>query len=153
MKQAIVTGASRGMGAGICQYLLAQGYRVLGLSRTSCAEGIQHIPVDFASPQQVEAVAKQIVKQLPAIDLIVCAAGIGYFGQLENLSLTGIQQVMDVNYTSHAALLSVLIPKMKQQKAGRVIAIGSESALQGATQGGAYCASKFALRGLLNTRQ
>ena len=147
MKQAIVTGASRGIGRAIAELLLAAGYRVIGLCRTNPPDSVTHVAVDFKDPAAVRGVVRKLTSELERLDLIVCAAGCGVFASAESLSLQAIQSTMDVNFTSHAVMLGELIPRMKKQGAGRVIAIGSEAALAGARLGSVYCASKFALRG------
>jgi 3-hydroxy acid dehydrogenase / malonic semialdehyde reductase len=143
MKIAIVTGASRGIGAGVAEILLEQGWRVIGLARSAPAAGIEHQACDFSKPTAVE----QLAKTLPVPDLIVCAAGMGKFASAEGFSVQQIEELMRVNFTSHAVLIGTLLPGMKKSKSGKIIVIGSEAALQGARLGSIYCASKFALRG------
>lgn len=147
MKTALVTGGSRGIGAAIVDRLIAKGWRVIVLSRSKPREGVQHVACDFSQPVEVEKAAKLLLKQVASIDLIVCAAGVGRFVAAEGFSVTQIEEVLRVNFTSHAVLLGQLVPMMKQARQGKIIVIGSEAAVQGARLGSIYCASKFALRG------
>lgn len=147
MKTAVVTGASRGIGASIAAALLTDGWRVIALGRSIPAKSVEHIRCDFSKLNEVELAAKKLAKQDVEIDLVVCAAGMGKFVSAEGFSVQQIEEIMRVNFMANAVLLGALLPAMKKRKSGKIIVIGSEAALQGARLGSIYCASKFALRG------
>lgn len=150
MKTAIVTGVSRGIGAAITSYLLECNWRVIGLSRTDpgleSIDNFEHITVDLADLPAVKAVAAQLSK-CDAIDAVICAAGVGRFQGAEGFSIAQIEHLLRVNFSANAVLLGELLPKLKKQRHGRIVVVGSEAALQGARLGSIYCATKFALRG------
>jgi len=149
-KRVLITGVSSGVGFALAESLLAKGWLVTGLARraTQCFQ-----PHDDFSPVDVDlAELDQLTGCLPDLkkldfDAVVCCAGFGRFGCIEEFSLAQIQQLMDVNFTSHAWLLRHLVPQMKRAGQGDIVIIGSESALSGGKKGAIYCASKFALRG------
>jgi 3-hydroxy acid dehydrogenase / malonic semialdehyde reductase len=147
MKTAIVTGASSGIGQAIAAALVNSGWQVISVGRSVPDAGIEHIACDFSKLIEVELIARQLAKREFAIELVVCAAGTGKFASAEGFSAQQIEEVMRVNFTSHAVLLGSLLPSMKKRRSGKVVVIGSEAALQGSRLGSIYCASKFALRG------
>lgn len=148
----IVTGASSGIGLGISQALLDQGYRVIGIGRDftkvklNCNEFIP-LSIDLAMLEQLPQKFQQLQHDYPNIEGIICCAGQGLFGSLEEFSYSAIQSLMSVNFISQVYLIKTYIPVLKRQNAGKIIIVGSESALTGARYGSIYCASKFALRG------
>lgn len=151
-RKILITGASSGIGRAIAEQLLARGDSVLGLSRQPEKFG-QHDnylaeKCDFADLDTLPEQLKVLSKQHGDIDAIVCCAGRGMFGCLEEFSYPQIRELMDLNFTSQAYVLRAFLPKLKQRGSGRVVIMGSEAALQGAQKGSLYCASKFALRGL-----
>ncbi len=148
----LVTGASSGIGRAIARRLLAQGHRVIGMSRDcrrfshpqpefSCVE------LDMAELARIPPAAKRLQQDFPDLDAVVFAAGYGQFGSLEQFSFDQIERLMTVNFTAQAFLTRALLPKLKQKSHGNLIYIGSEAALKGSRNGSIYCASKFALRG------
>lgn len=152
LRNVVVTGASAGIGRAIARQLVAQGHRVVGLSRD--VEKFTRPPANFSGfeldlgdlaglPEKLRALDASI----PKLDTLVLAAGYGQFGNLEQFSYRQIEQLMAVNFTGQACLVRALLPKLKQQTRSDLIVIGSEAALKGGRKGAIYCASKFALRG------
>lgn len=151
--KALVTGSSKGIGAAVTEGLLVQDYTVTGIARTHPdnllqQEGFIAETIDLADLDVLPQRFRQLKKSIGTVDVIVCNAGYGQFGALEEFSAAQIRQLIDVNLTSHLLLLREFVPVMKRQRHGHIIFIGSESALQGARKGTVYAASKFALRGL-----
>ena len=103
---ALVTGASSGIGHAICQRLLADGQRVIGLARDHrrSPEGILPLTIDLADldrlPEQLEALAREH----PDISAVVCNAGQGRFGALETFSYQQIRGLIDLDLTSQLVL-------------------------------------------------
>ena len=151
-KTYIVTGASSGIGKAISEMLLKLNANVIGVSQhVKPIEGqdrFKAVKVNFDKPANYENALKTLIKNAEEIDGCICAAGIGRFGGLEQFSFAQMQNIMHINFTAHALLIRYVLPKLKLQKQGDVIFIGSESALDGGKNGAMYCASKFALRGL-----
>jgi len=149
-KTIIVTGASSGIGKAACEFLLEHGHKVIGIARRDASikhENFQSLHFDLSDLEQLPIFLESLVKSHPQIDALVCNAGRGQFGSLEEFSYDQIQKLMDLNFTSHAFMARAIIPEMKRNKSGRIIFIGSEAALEGSRMGSIYCASKFAIRG------
>jgi 3-hydroxy acid dehydrogenase / malonic semialdehyde reductase len=148
----IISGSSSGIGRALTLKLLEQGYQVIGLARNHRKFNpenprYQTYDIDFSDLKAAEIILKQIYAQHSSVDAIISNAGYGRFGALEQFSITQICDLMNVNFTSQVLLIKTFLPAFKRRKAGKIILMGSESALAGAKQGSIYCASKFALRG------
>jgi short-subunit dehydrogenase len=156
----LVTGASSGIGLAVSRRLLTRGHRVVGLSRRSGSSTIDdpHFhgqAIDLTDLDALPGRLHELTATLPAsfadVSGLVCCAGRGRFGSLEEFSCRQIRELMDLNFTSQACLVRTLLPLLKQHAldigTGHILFIGSESALQGGRRGAIYSASKFALRG------
>ncbi|MCX7374520.1 MAG: SDR family NAD(P)-dependent oxidoreductase [Alphaproteobacteria bacterium] len=137
---AIVTGASSGIGRAIAERLLAQGWRVSGISRTAPPQGIAHLPVDLTDA----AATRAAVSGLRA-DALVHAAGLMRGGRLGALDDATGRALWDVHVQAATVLADALLPGMPD--GGRILMVGSRSAL-GRANGSQYAASKAALLGL-----
>ncbi len=156
MRTILVTGHSRGIGLAITNRLLDTGHTVVGVSRTSISErkGLVQLQVDLSNTGEVEKFAKRLINTFShstanshTIDGVVCNAGTGQFGALENFSADQITQNIQLNLISPLILLKVLLPGLKQHARSDIVFIASESALQGGRYGSVYSAAKFGLRG------
>ena len=149
----VVTGASSGIGLAISEALLEAGFAVLGMARNFAKSGLSHaaftpIAIDLADLDALPARLGQVMDGLDQpVRALVNNAGMGKMGFLEQLSISDMRRVMDLNFMSHAIVTKAFLPDMKQQQQGDILFIGSEAGLRGARQGSIYCASKFAVRG------
>jgi NADP-dependent 3-hydroxy acid dehydrogenase YdfG len=146
----LVTGASRGIGKAISGRLLHESYGVIGISRNPVemeSDNFTSIAMDLSEIDQLPEQISQLRSEHPEIDGIVCNAGFGRFGSLEEFSPQQIQQMLDLNITSQLILLREFLPHLKTKGSGDIIIMGSEAALSGGRKGVVYCATKFAMRG------
>lgn len=148
---ALVTGASSGIGLAIAQRLLLLGYKVIGVSRRGQVEAINDKnfiaqSLDLGDLDAVESAFSEILDN-HQIDFFIHAAGQGQFGSIEQFSVAQIEQSIRVNLTSGMIICRALVPGMRRRGQGRIVFIGSESALQAGRKGAIYSASKFGLRG------
>jgi len=149
----LVTGASSGIGHAITTLLLRRGYRVIGLARDFSkaafdSKNFVAISIDLSRLDELAARLETLIQKEPAIDGIICCAGSGRFGSLEEFSHTQIRALIELNLTSPIYLARTLIPGMKQRASGDIIFMGSEAARTGGKRGAVYSAAKFGLRGL-----
>jgi len=150
MKTAIVTGASKGIGLAISKKLLEKGWQVIGIAREfteSLSSSFIPYPIDLTKIRDLPAAFKKLLEQYPEVDALICNAGRGIFGSLEQLSFEDISSAVSLNFLSHTYLVKTFLPSLKKKNRGHVVFIGSEAALQGKKEGSIYCATKFALRG------
>lgn len=151
-RNAIVTGASSGIGLAISKQLFTSGYKVLGIARdfSKIDLHLQAFTACEIDLNQLDDIDKKLNQALNSItpDVFIHSAGYGHFGSIEQFSISQIQRAINVNLTSAMILSRTIVPKMRLQKHGRIIFIGSESALTAGKKGALYSAAKFGLRGL-----
>ena len=90
---------------------------------------------------------KSLVESCAGVEALICCAGRGHFGHLEEFSYAQIRELIDLNFTAQAYLARAFLPHMKRVGRGDLLFMGSEAGLRGSRRGSIYCASKFALRG------
>ena len=150
-KQALVTGASSGIGLAISRRLLEQGYAVTGISRRGQVDALQHEhfrpqAIDLDDLGELESRLRTILDQTQ-FDCFIHAAGQGRFGSIEQFSVAQIESAIRVNLLSGMVICRSLLPHLRRRGQGRIVFIGSESALQAGRKGALYSAAKFGLRG------
>ena len=148
---ALITGASSGIGLATAGLLLSQGYQVIGLSRRGPVAELEHdnfsfMALDLGDLEQLDVRIREVLNSRD-IDYFIHAAGQGHFGSIEQFSIAQIETSIRVNLTSAMVISRSLVPALRQRGRGRLVFIGSESALTAGSKGALYCASKFGLRG------
>ena len=151
-KTYLISGASRGIGRCISERLLAEGCAVVGIARRfdaalSAHPGFDPVPLDLSLLDELPAQLKLLRARIPAPAGVICAAGYGRFGSVEQFSQRQIRALIDLNLTSQILLARAFLPGLKAQRRGSILFVGSEAALAGGRNGAVYCASKFGLRG------
>ncbi len=151
-RKIVVTGASSGIGRETVVQLLKAGHSVIGIARDFTknpvqADNFQSIRMEFGDIGACEADLKRLSKSINGVTDLVCCAGVGRFGSLEEFSFHQIKALMEINFTSQAYVVRAFLPQIKQYSRGNIVFIGSEAALSGSRRGSVYCASKFAMRG------
>lgn len=150
-KVAVVTGVSKGIGYHTALQLLNKGAIVFGLGRSN---QIQHpnytfITCDVRNANAVEqAFAHIFASTQNQIHVLINNAGLGYFGMLENTTYDQWDEMFQTNVNGIFYCCKQALPVMKQQQFGHVINIASTAALEGMSQVSAYCATKWAVKGL-----
>lgn len=144
---ALVTGVSSGIGAAIAQRLLAEGWRVTGLSRRPPEQthpALTWIGVDLADDQALDGVLANI----GMLDAIVHAAGFMRTAPLGALDPADGAAMWHL----HVAVASRLVDRLIERLAtgGRIVLIGSRT-MQGAAGRSQYAATKAALVGLVRS--
>ncbi len=161
MKVAIVTGASRGIGACVAQGLAQDGFSLALTARSkesleqvaqairSANKGVQVLtyPCDVSDSKAVSDMVSSVVDKLGRIDLLVNNAGMGKTGTLA-ISSEEFDEVLSVNLKGPFALLKAVVPTMKAQGDGTIINVASRAGKIGFAGWGAYAASKFGMVGL-----
>ncbi len=152
---AIVTGGSRGIGRGIAEALLAEGWKVWICSRSqgsvdkaSQEMGVQGRAVDVRDQGQVEAFVKEVLDAEGRIDCLANNAGLGHFAPVDEISGDQFREVIETNLNGCFYFIRAVAPTMKKQGAGWIINISSLAAKNPFAGGSAYNASKFGLLGL-----
>ena len=147
MKIALITGCNRGLGEGIRNILLKQGYKVIGLNRTisnQIIENYTEIECDVSKYENIQKIKNKVDKK---IDLLVINAGIRRFEKIENMKVDDWKDSVNTNLNGAFYVLNTFIENIKNAK-GDVVIVGSHSEKYTFEEGGAYCSTKLALRGL-----
>lgn len=147
MKTALITGCNRGLGEGIRNILLKQGYKVIGLNRTLSHYEIENyieIECDISKSENIEKIKDNIKEP---IDLLIVNAGIRRFEKLENMTNKDWQDSVNTNLNGAFYVLNAFIKNVKKAK-GDIVIIGSHSEKYTFEEGTAYCSTKLALRGM-----
>ena len=159
-KVAIVTGASRGIGAAIVKKLAAEGAQVVACARSieSCEGAAMCQKVDVSNSEQVDACVKATVEKFGKIDILVNNAGITKDGLLMRLSDDDWNQVLDINLKGTFLFTrAVSRPMMKNkgtdgaQLGGSIINITSVVGITGNAGQANYTASKGGVIALTKT--
>lgn len=145
-RRVLVTGASSGIGQAITEKLLTNGNQVWGISRRLQKKTHPHFHPHSIDLSDLDKLGEKLTP-FTDVDAVICNAGRGHFGNLEEFSLRQIRSLIDLNFLSHVYLIKTLLPSLKKQMRADIIFIGSEASLVGKQKGSIYCASKFALRG------
>ena len=148
----VVTGASRGIGATISQHLLEKGATVIGIARDfqDCSidsAQFQPVPLDLAQISILPDIFSRLTKSYAEVTGLICCAGRGRFGSLEEFAYREIHELVDLNLTSQMYIVRAFMPVIKTNGGGDVVLMGSEAALSGGRYGAVYSATKFAMRG------
>jgi NAD(P)-dependent dehydrogenase (short-subunit alcohol dehydrogenase family) len=151
---ALVTGASRGIGAATARALDAAGARVALVARdlerlAQVAQSLAHDPVtlsaDLASAAQVALVAEQACSALGRVDVLVNNAAVAARLPTANTTAALVDQMLAVNVRAPLLLVAALAPQMQERGFGVVINLTSVSGLVGTPNRAAYAASKGAM--------
>jgi 3-oxoacyl-[acyl-carrier protein] reductase len=143
-----VTGASRGIGLAICESLIAEGWGVVGASKSGLvAEGVKSFQVDLADLNSLAANLTKQLEELGPVDCLIANAGITYDMLLMRSDVALMRELIDVNLTSTLIIAKEVLKGMIKNRWGRIVLIGSVVGMSGSGGQVAYSASKSALIG------
>ncbi len=126
MKSALVTGASSGIGAATARLLAARGFRVFGASRSRAeVPGVEWIPMDVRDEGSVAACVRDALGRAGSLDALVCAAGYGVFGSVEETTAERARAQLETNYFGTVLPLRAVLPGMRARGSGRIVVVGS----------------------------
>ncbi len=151
-RKMLLTGAGGGIGRSIATLLLSSDWRIVGLGRDPVRSEFSQkeftqATIDLSDLAHLPERLRLVASEHGDIDSVVCAAGVGRFGSLEEFSYEQIRELIDINLTSQLYVVRAFLPLLKRRGRGDVVLIGSEAALAGGARGAVYSATKFALRG------
>ena len=148
----IVTGSSKGIGLATVKLLLDKGALVSGWSRSETAvkhENFQSLQVNVGDSKEVARAFGHTLERFGAkIKVLINNAGLGFEGDLENLSEDHWHLMFKTNVDSIFYCSKSIIPVMKENNGGHIVNISSIAGTNGISGMAAYCATKHAVRGL-----
>ncbi len=159
-KNALITGAGKGIGKAVALALASEGVNVILLSRTKSsleevAKAVEKLGVksfvvtaDVADINAVNDAVNKALTTFGTIDILINNAGIGKFGKFLELDPTDWESIIKTNLMGVYYTTRAVLPGMIKQQSGDIINISSTAGLKGNAATSAYSASKFGVMGL-----
>lgn len=152
MKNVLITGVSSGLGFGFAHWFLAQGWRVLGVSRRTPRELVGRENFSFAEVdlEQLDEVCEKLAQliDVTSLDLAVLNAGVlGGFGDMVDVGYDDIDRVMKINVWANKTILDLFLKSSISVE--QIVAISSGASVSGARGWNVYGVSKAALNMLV----
>jgi NAD(P)-dependent dehydrogenase (short-subunit alcohol dehydrogenase family) len=127
-KTAIITGASRGIGAGLVEAFLKQGYKVVATSRNvsqhlTASTNLVLIDGDIGKPETAARVAKAAITNFGSIDVLVSNAGIFFTKPFTEFSTEDFDALISTNLLGFLYITQLAVKQMLKQKSGSVVSI------------------------------
>jgi len=157
---AVVTGASRGLGAAVARALVEAGARVVLAARSTVdlqrvaadltSKGGEAWPVtcDVTDEASVKRLGEKARAHLGTVDVLINNAGDAASAPLPRITLTDWNAMLTVNATSAFLVTREFAPAMAERRWGRIVNVASIAGLEGGKYIAHYCAAKHAVIGL-----
>lgn len=151
-----ITGASAGIGLALARQLAARGARVAAFARradrldalvaeaTHLPGEVMAVDGDVTREADIQTLVDRTVTRFGRIDVMVCNAGIGYHGRLEDAPTDVIRRILDVNVLGTIYAARAALAVMREQGHGHIIAVSSIVGRRGVAGSDVYSASKAA---------
>ena len=154
----LLTGASAGLGLAIARALVETDYRVYLTARPESlprfemhdlreTDRVRIRALDVTSARARQELVEEAKRDWGGIDVLINNAGITYRAVLEHVTEEEGMAQMDVNFRSPMELIRLVLPGMREKRAGRIISVSSVGGMMAMPTMAAYSASKFALEG------
>jgi NAD(P)-dependent dehydrogenase (short-subunit alcohol dehydrogenase family) len=155
-KVVLITGASGGLGTAVTNEFLANGDRVIGVSRNIeqsdfTRENFFAVAADLTQPDKSREVVNAVVQKYGRIDTLVHVMGGFAAGAVHETDDATWAKMRDLNVTAAFYIFRAVIPVMRKAHAGRIIAVGSKAAHERHAGIAAYSATKVALASLIQS--
>jgi 3-oxoacyl-[acyl-carrier protein] reductase len=144
-KVALVTGASRGIGAAVAHMLDERGVKLGLASRSGDDLGLDAVaqPCDVRALEQLESIVAATVERFGRLDILVANAGVGAYGPFLDLSLDHLDEMVDVNLKGTLYAVRASLPHLMESGRADIVTVASEAGRRGLPFEATYCASKF----------
>lgn len=148
MSHVLISGGSRGIGAGIVKRFEDEGWNVTYLYLNApghTSDKVRAVKCDVRDPEAVKTAVNEAVKAFGDIDTLVSNSGISLSGLSTDMTFDDYRSVTDTNFGGLYNLAGCIIPSMVHRKSGNIIAISSMWGQTGASCEALYSASKGAV--------
>ena len=154
-KVVVITGVSSGIGRATAIQCVQQGCQVFGTVRSMAKAqpipGVALIEMDIREEASIERGIQTIIAQAQRIDVLVNSAGVTLLGATEETSIAEAQTLFDTNLFGLLRTIKAVLPKMREQRSGRIVNVSSVLGFLPAPYMALYSASKHAVEGLSET--
>lgn len=162
-KNALITGAGKGIGKAIAIALAKEGVNVILVSRTQADVdqladetndlGVKSLALsaDVSDINSINSAVEKALAEFKHIDILINSAGIASFGKFLELEPAAFEKIIQVNLMGTYYATRAVIPNMIERQTGDIINISSTAGLNGNALTSAYSASKFAVLGLTDS--
>lgn len=149
----LITGASSGIGQAAARHLAGRGFRVFGTSRSPRSpspdeHGVEWVALDVGDEASAREAVATVLRRAGRLDAVVCNAGFGIFGSVEEVSIEDAQRQLDTNFFGVLRTLRAALPVMRAAGRGRVVLVGSLAGRAPIPFQAHYSASKAAVDNL-----
>ncbi|WP_225627419.1 oxidoreductase [Streptomyces werraensis] len=160
MKTFLITGVSSGLGRAFAAGALEAGHTVVGTVRReddiaafeALAPGRAHARLlDVTDDEAVVTVIDEVESTVGPLDVVIANAGYGLEGVFEETPLAAVRAQFETNVFGAAATLQAALRHMRPRRSGHLMAVTSMGGLTAVPGMSAYCGSKFALEGMLDS--
>ena len=157
MKSVLITGCSSGIGLCIAKGLKEKGYRVFASARSRDDVknlqnlGFESLLLDLSSSESINAAVFKLYEMTDNIYALINNGAYGQAGALEDISRDALDIQFQSNVFGWHELTNLILPRMRNVNAGRIIYISSVLGFVAMPFRGPYVASKFAIEGLIGT--
>jgi len=160
MRVVAITGASSGIGRATALRLARDGAAVAICARRLdrleaavaeiAAAGGQALPMvaDVTRAAEMDAFVARTIERFGRLDVMICNAGFGVAGAIDQVAPEQMQKLVDINYTGTYHAIRAALPVFRRQRAGHLVIVSSIVGKRGVPYMGAYAATKFAQVGL-----
>ena len=154
-----ITGAARGMGLEFARAVLAAGDSLVASGRDTdrlskalgSSSNLLTVRLDVTRPVEAEAAVKAGVDRLGRIDVLINNAASFFAGYFEELTSDQMNVQLQTSLVGPMNVTRAVLPVMRKQRSGHIIAMSSSAGLSGFEFGTAYAASKFGLEGFMES--
>ena len=162
-KNALITGAGKGIGKAIAIALAKEGVNVILVSRTQADVdqlanqtnnlGVKSLALsaDVSDMNSINSAVEKALAEFKTIDILINSAGIAAFGKFLELEPNAWENIIKVNLMGTYYTTRAVLPNMIDRQIGDIINISSTAGLNGNALTSAYSASKFAVLGLTDS--
>jgi len=156
-KVAVITGAKGGLGGSVTEAFLAAGATVVGVSRSIQLSDFPHprftaMPAELLNGEAARQLASDVAAKFGRIDILVHLVGTFAGGKsVADTDDATLDRMLDTNLKSAFHITRAVLPFMRTQGGGRILAIGSRAAVEAFPGAAEYAASKAALVSLIRT--
>ncbi len=159
----LITGCSSGIGLAAAVEFARQGHAVVATMRDPVRAGALRAAaesfgveldlrtLDVADDESVTRCVAGVLEDYGAVDVVISNAGLGVAGSIEEISIDDFRLSFETNVLGSVRLLHAVLPEWRVRRKGRFLAVSSIAGVLGQPFNDAYCMSKFALEGMLES--